>query len=238
MFQGVGIGHQKKTNDMTLLWDLWYSHLSAQQTKTTGFAAYAQRWRWGCKNGNSTRSSSSKVVVIVQGFQKGVRQPTSRKPLRNRQSQNCLKDRRVPNMENGRGPLNRRIKIFHFAALEFWRQLISSPGLNLQDWLEHAFRNSQPASRASQPRTSHQAASQSARNSNTIWEWGTRSGLQKPWDWRTRPITALISISHQITLFAVHAFCKPFTFIDCQFAGDTTTTTTLDAMARSGDFQK
>ena len=159
---------------MTLLWDLWYSHLSAQQTKTAGFAAYAQRWRWGCKNGNSTRSSSSKVVVIVQGFQKGVRQPTSRKPLRNRQSQNCLKDRRVPNMENRRGPLNRRIKRYSmFAALEFWRQLISSPGLNLQDWLEHTFRNSQPASWASQPRTSHQAASQSARHSNTIWEWGT-----------------------------------------------------------------
>ena len=91
-------------------------------------------------------------------------------------------------------------KIFHFAALEFWRQLISSPGLNLQDWLEHTFKNSQPASRASQPRTSHQAASRSARHSNTIWEWGTRSGLQKPWGWRTKPITALISTSHQITL--------------------------------------
>ena len=31
----------------------------------------------------------------------------------------------MPNMENGRGPLNRRIKkIFLFAAIEFWRQLI------------------------------------------------------------------------------------------------------------------
>ena len=56
-------------------------------------------WIMSCRNaGKSTR------------LKKGARQPKSRKPLRNRQSQNCLKDRRLPNMENRRGPLNRRIK--------------------------------------------------------------------------------------------------------------------------------
>ena len=80
-----------------------------------------------CCNGRKQIESIKpwrKAGKKVQGFQKGARQPKSRKPLRNRQSQNCLKDRRVPNMENRRGPLNRRIKkIFLFAAIEFWRQL-------------------------------------------------------------------------------------------------------------------
>ena len=56
-------------------------------------------WIKPCRNAGKSRR-----------LKKGTRQPKSRKPLRNRQSQNCLKDRRLPNMENRRGPLNRRIK--------------------------------------------------------------------------------------------------------------------------------
>ena len=46
----------------------------------------------------------------VQGLQKGARQLKSRKPLRKTQGQASFLDRHVRNMENRRGPLNRRIK--------------------------------------------------------------------------------------------------------------------------------
>ena len=46
----------------------------------------------------------------VQGLRKGARQLKSRKPLGKTQGQTSFLDRHVRNMENRRGPLNRRIK--------------------------------------------------------------------------------------------------------------------------------
>ena len=59
--------------------------------------ALPPREEWPCCNG-------------VQGLQKGAQQLKSRKPLRKTQGQASFLDRRLRNMENRRGPLNRRIR--------------------------------------------------------------------------------------------------------------------------------
>ena len=67
---------------------------------------------WPCCNG-ATKTDWKKLAgtqAKVQGLQKGARQLKSRKPLRKTQGQASFLDRRVRNMENRRGPLNRRIR--------------------------------------------------------------------------------------------------------------------------------
>ena len=67
---------------------------------------------WPCCNG-ATKTDWKNLTgtqAKVQGLRKGPRQLKSRKPLRKTQGQTSFLDRHVRNMENRRGPLNRRIK--------------------------------------------------------------------------------------------------------------------------------
>ena len=74
--------------------------------------ALPPREEWPCCNG-ATKTDWKNLAgtqAKVQGPQKGARQLKSRKPLRKTQGQASFLDRRVRNMENRRGPLNRRIR--------------------------------------------------------------------------------------------------------------------------------
>ena len=74
--------------------------------------ALPPREEWPCCNG-ATKTDWKNLAgtqAKVQGLQKGTRQLKSRKPLRKTQGQASFLDRRVRNMENRRGPLNRRIR--------------------------------------------------------------------------------------------------------------------------------
>ena len=74
--------------------------------------ALPPREEWPCCNG-ATKTDWKNLAgtqAKVQGLQKGARQLKSRKPLRKTQGQASFLDRRVRNMENRRGPLNRRIR--------------------------------------------------------------------------------------------------------------------------------
>ena len=67
---------------------------------------------WPCCNG-ATKTDWKNLTgtqAKVQGLRKGARQLKSCKPLRKTQGQTSFLDRHVRNMENRRGPLNRRIK--------------------------------------------------------------------------------------------------------------------------------
>ena len=74
--------------------------------------ALPPREEWPCCNGATKTDwkSLAGTQAKVQGLQKGARQLKSRKPLRKTQGQASFLDRRVRNMENRRGPLNRRIR--------------------------------------------------------------------------------------------------------------------------------
>ena len=74
--------------------------------------ALPPREEWPCCNG-ATKTDWKNLAgtqAKVQGLQKGARQLKSRKPWRKTQGQASFLDRRVRNMENRRGPLNRRIR--------------------------------------------------------------------------------------------------------------------------------
>ena len=74
--------------------------------------ALPPRKEWPCCNG-ATKTDWKNIAgtqAKVQGLQKGARQLKSRKPLRKTQGQARFLDRRVRNMENRRGPSNRRIR--------------------------------------------------------------------------------------------------------------------------------
>ena len=92
---------------------------------------------WPCCNG-ATKTDWKNPTGTVQGLRKGARQLKSRKPLRKTQGQTSFLDRHVRNMENRRGPLNRRIKRYsilqqlNFGDSSIWLahimfQLVESP---------------------------------------------------------------------------------------------------------------
>ena len=94
--------------------------------------ALPPREEWPCCNG-ATKTDWKNLAgtqAKVQGLQKGARQLKSRKPLRKTQGQASFLDRRVRNMENRRGPLNRRIRRYsilqqlNFGDTSYWLSII------------------------------------------------------------------------------------------------------------------
>ena len=91
---------------------------------------------WPCCNG-ATKTDSKNLTgtqAKVQGLQKGAQQLKSRKPLRKTQGQTSFLDRHVRNMENWRGPLNRRIKKYSIL-----QQLNFGDSSQLASWYFHEF---------------------------------------------------------------------------------------------------
>ena len=93
----------REENAMTHKW---------QNQKHTVHSKRSHLEEWPCCNG-ATKTDWKNLTgtqAKVQGLQKGARQLKSRKPLRKTQGQTSFLDRHVRNMENRRGPLNRKIK--------------------------------------------------------------------------------------------------------------------------------
>ena len=104
--------------------------------------ALPPREEWPCCNG-ATKTDWKNLAgtqAKVQGLQKGARQLKSRKPLRKTQGQASFLDRRVRNMENRRGPLNRRIRRYsilqqlNFGDTSFGRDRSGAKNGRSQDW--------------------------------------------------------------------------------------------------------
>ena len=111
-----------------------------QNQKHTVHCKRSHLGEWPCCDGvtKTDWKNFTGTQAKVQGLQKGARQLKSRKPLRKTQGQTSFLDRHVRNMENRRGPLNRRIKRYSILQqLNFGdSSLVSWNSLRYPDILE------------------------------------------------------------------------------------------------------